>query len=73
MNKFNGLGLGLSDSLVAAATKIVIEGKEYKDFFNAALKKFGVTSPAELKVTMRKNSMTTSIRTGKVKTRSQKR
>ena len=49
MNKFNGLGLGLSDSLVAAATKIVIEGKEYKDFFNAALKKFGVTSPAELK------------------------
>ena len=49
MNNFKGLGHGLSDDLLAAAGKIVTEGKDYKDFFNAALKKFGVTSPAELK------------------------
>ena len=39
----------LPQSLIDAATNIVVEGQEYKDFFNSVLKKFGVTSPAELK------------------------
>ena len=39
----------LQQSLIDAATNIVVEGQEYKDFFNSVLKKFGVTSPAELK------------------------
>lgn len=47
--KFQGLGNGLSDSLLAAANAIVLESGDYKKFFQAALKKFGVTSPAELK------------------------
>jgi uncharacterized protein YozE (UPF0346 family) len=47
--KFEGLGHGLSDSLLAAANAIVLESGDYKKFFQAALKKFGVTSPAELK------------------------
>lgn len=47
--KFEGLGNGLSDSLLAAANAIVLESGDYKKFFQAALKKFGVTSPAELK------------------------
>lgn len=47
--KFEGLGHGLSADLLAAANAIVLESGDYKKFFQAALKKFGVTSPAELK------------------------
>lgn len=47
--KFEGLGHGLSVDLLAAANAIVLESGDYKKFFQAALKKFGVTSPAELK------------------------
>ncbi len=45
---FNGYGLGLSDSLVEASKKVVESSAAYKKFFAGALKKFGVTSPAEL-------------------------
>jgi|MDSY01.1.fsa_nt_gb hypothetical protein len=47
--KFEGLGHGLSADLLAAANAIVLESGDYKKFFQSALKKFGVTSPAELK------------------------
>jgi len=46
---FNGYGLGLTDSLVEASKKVVESSAAYKKFFAGALKKFGVTSPAELK------------------------
>jgi hypothetical protein len=45
---FNGYGLGLSDSLVEASKKVVESSAAYKKFFDSVLKKFGVTSPAEL-------------------------
>ncbi len=48
MNTFKGIGLGLSDSLIEASKKVVESSAEYKKFFDGALKKFGVTSPAEL-------------------------
>ena len=47
-NSNNGIGLGLSDDLIEASRKIVETSAEYKKFFDGALKKFGVTSPAEL-------------------------
>lgn len=48
MSNFKGIGLGLSDDLIEASRKIVETSAEYKKFFDGALKKFGVTSPAEL-------------------------
>lgn len=45
---FTGFQLGLTDSLIEASKKVVEGSAEYKKFFDAALKKFGVTSPAEL-------------------------
>jgi len=45
---FNGYGLGLTDSLVEASKKVVEDAAAYKKFFDGVLKKFGVTSPAEL-------------------------
>jgi hypothetical protein len=45
---FTGFQLGLTDSLIEASKKIVESSAEYKKFFDGALKKFGVTSPAEL-------------------------
>jgi hypothetical protein len=38
----------LSQSLIDTAAKISSEGSEYHDFFKKAMKKFGITSPAEL-------------------------
>ena len=38
----------LPKSLVEDSKKILKNSKEYEDFFQAKLKKFGVTSPAEL-------------------------
>jgi hypothetical protein len=45
---FTGHKLGLTDSLLEASRKVVENSAEYKKFFDSALKKFGVTSPAEL-------------------------
>ena len=45
---FTGFQLGLTDSLIEASKKVVENSAEYKKFFDGALKKFGVTSPAEL-------------------------
>jgi hypothetical protein len=45
---FTGHKLGLSDDLLEASRKVVENSAEYKKFFDSALKKFGVTSPAEL-------------------------
>lgn len=41
--------LGLTDSLLEASKSVLESSKEYQDFFKSALKKFGVTSPAEFK------------------------
>lgn len=41
--------LGLSDDLLEASKSVLENTKEYQDFFKSALKKFGVTSPAEFK------------------------
>ena len=38
----------LPKSLIEDSKKILKNSKEYEDFFQATLKKFGVTSPAEL-------------------------
>ena len=40
--------MGLSDDLLEASRTVLQNSKEYEDFFQATLKKFGVTSPAEL-------------------------
>lgn len=45
---FTGHKLGLTDALLEASRKVVENSAEYKKFFDSALKKFGVTSPAEL-------------------------
>lgn len=45
---FTGFQLGLSDDLLEASRKVVESSAEYKKFFDATLKKFGVTSPDEL-------------------------
>ena len=45
---FTGFQLGLSDDLLEASKKVVESSAEYKKFFDATLKKFGVTSPDEL-------------------------
>ena len=45
---FTGFQLGLTDSLIEASRKVAESSAEYKKFFDGALKKFGVTSPAEL-------------------------
>lgn len=45
---FTGYKLGLTDSLVEASKKVVEDAAAYKKFFDGVLKKFGVTSPAEL-------------------------
>ena len=45
---FTGYKLGLTDDLLEASRKVVENSAEYKKFFDSALKKFGVTSPAEL-------------------------
>ena len=45
---FTGYKLGLTDSLIEASRKVAESSAEYKKFFDGALKKFGVTSPAEL-------------------------
>ena len=39
----------LPQALIDTAAKIVSEGSEYHDFFAKAMKKFGITSPSELK------------------------
>lgn len=39
----------LPKGLVEASKKVLESSKEYQDFFNAALKKFGVNSPADFK------------------------
>ena len=41
--------LGLSTDLLEASRSVLEGSKEYQDFFKSALKKFGVTSPAEFK------------------------
>jgi hypothetical protein len=41
--------LGLSNDLLEASRSVLEGSKEYQDFFKSALKKFGVTSPAEFK------------------------
>ena len=41
--------LGLSTDLLEASRAVLEGSKEYQDFFKSALKKFGVTSPAEFK------------------------
>lgn len=41
--------LGLSSDLLEASKSVLEGSKEYQDFFKSALKKFGVTSPAEFK------------------------
>jgi hypothetical protein len=46
--------LGIKDSFNAKLDEMVQENDEYEKFFNAALKKFGVKSPAELKTTEKK-------------------
>jgi hypothetical protein len=46
--------LGIKDSFDAKLDEMVQENDEYEKFFNAALKKFGVKSPAELKTTEKK-------------------
>lgn len=46
---FTGFQLGLTDSLIEASKKVAESSAEYKKFFDGALKKFGVTSPDELK------------------------
>jgi hypothetical protein len=45
---FTGYKLGLTDSLIEASKKVVESSAAYKKFFDGVLKKFGVTSPAEL-------------------------
>ncbi len=45
---FTGFQLGLSDDLLEASRKVIEGSAEYKKFFDATLKKFGVTSPDEL-------------------------
>ena len=45
---FTGYQLGLSDDLLEASKKVIEGSAEYKKFFDATLKKFGVTSPDEL-------------------------
>lgn len=45
---FTGFQLGLTDDLIEASKKVVESSAAYKKFFDGALKKFGVTSPAEL-------------------------
>ena len=45
---FTGFQLGLSDDLLEASKKVIESSAEYKKFFDATLKKFGVTSPDEL-------------------------
>jgi hypothetical protein len=44
----------LPKSLVEDSKKILKMSKEYEDFFKATLKKFGVTSPAELSTDKKK-------------------
>ena len=44
----------LPKSLVEDSKKILKMSKEYEDFFKATLKKFGVTSPAELSTEKKK-------------------
>ncbi len=39
----------LPQALIDTAAKIVSEGSKYHDFFAKAMKKFGITSPSELK------------------------
>lgn len=39
----------LPKGLLEASKKVLESSKEYQDFFNAALKKFGVNSPADFK------------------------
>ena len=46
--------LGIKDSFDAKLDEMVKENDEYEKFFNAALKKFGVKSPADLKTTEKK-------------------
>ena len=46
--------LGIKDSFDAKLDEMVQENDEYEKFFNAALKKFGVKSPADLKTTEKK-------------------
>ncbi len=46
--------LGIKDSFNAKLDEMVKENDEYEKFFNAALKKFGVKSPADLKTTEKK-------------------
>lgn len=41
--------IGLSDDLLEASKTLLKQGKDYEEFFQSALKKFGVTSPAEFK------------------------
>ena len=41
--------LGLSTDLLEASRSVLEGSKEYQDFFKSALKKFGVSSPAEFK------------------------
>ena len=45
---FTGFQLGLSDDLLEASRKVIESSAEYKKFFDATLKKFGVTSHDEL-------------------------
>ena len=40
--------IGLSDELLEASKTLLKQGKDYEDFFQSALKKFGVDSPADL-------------------------
>jgi hypothetical protein len=47
--KFEGLGLGLSSDLLEASKSVLEGSAEYKKFFDGALKKFGVNSPADFK------------------------
>lgn len=46
---FSNKNFGLSDSLIDAVKNVFKEETEYQKFFKGALKKFGVSSPAQLK------------------------
>ena len=41
--------IGLSDELLEASKTLLKQGKDYEDFFQSALKKFKVDSPADFK------------------------
>ena len=43
--------------------------KDYDEFFNKAMKKFGISSPADLKTDKRKSSLTTLTRTSRQRTK----